>query len=156
MHDCEYVPLCDPSRGYILAHTVSVCKNKSLVYATPLPDVEILRECIPTGFDQISTPEIFNRVRQSMRGKLIACIEMGIEFSSEGDDGEGQEEQSLISCMIRGSLTKVPNQQELKERIRQASEMVTEDIRRVGVNLHVLNSKSDLTNFATGTLVTIQ
>ena len=35
---------------------------------------------------------------------------MGIESSSEEeDDGEGQEEQSLISWMIRGSLSLAMN-----------------------------------------------
>ena len=49
---------------------------KSLVYATPVPDVDILRERIQTGFDHIrNTPGIFNRVRQSMERRLRGCIE---------------------------------------------------------------------------------
>ncbi|XP_023313209.1 uncharacterized protein LOC111693200 [Anoplophora glabripennis] len=49
---------------------------KTLVYATPVENVDQLRERIVASCDIIrNTPEIFLRVRQSMRRRIAACIE---------------------------------------------------------------------------------
>lgn len=51
---------------------------KSLVYRNPIDNVEELRNRIITSCDIIrQTPGIFERVRQSMRRRLDACIDVG-------------------------------------------------------------------------------
>lgn len=50
---------------------------KTLVYNTPVPTLEELRNRITEGCDTIrNTPGIFERVRRSMRRRTEACIEM--------------------------------------------------------------------------------
>lgn len=48
---------------------------KSIVYASPVQSVEELRDRIVNGFNTIrQTPGIFQRVRESMRRRLDACV----------------------------------------------------------------------------------
>lgn len=51
---------------------------KSLVYTTPLNNVDDLRNRIINGFETIrNTPGVFERVRASMRRRADACIRVG-------------------------------------------------------------------------------
>ena len=48
---------------------------KALVYRTPIQDVQSLRARIMTGCETIcNTPGIFQRMRDSIRGRVDACI----------------------------------------------------------------------------------
>lgn len=64
-------PDLNPLDFYLWGHL------KSVVYATPVPDVAELRERIINGCIQIrGMPGIFERVRQSMLRRVRSCIEM--------------------------------------------------------------------------------
>jgi len=49
---------------------------KTIVHATPVRDIQDLRNRITTGCETIRcTPGIFERVRESMRRRVTACIQ---------------------------------------------------------------------------------
>ena len=65
-------PDCNPLDFFLWGHL------KTLVYRQPVPNVEELRERIVAGFQTVrDTPGILERVRQSMRRRMEACIEVG-------------------------------------------------------------------------------
>ena len=63
-------PDLNPMDFYVWGHL------KTLVYSTPVNDVESLRQRIVNGCETIqNTPGIFQRVRQSMLRRAEACVE---------------------------------------------------------------------------------
>ncbi|PSN51140.1 hypothetical protein C0J52_21622 [Blattella germanica] len=94
---------------------IKVILKRKLENNLLLKDVFFLAGCcklIYLVFDKIEKPHWNNNGCECLQNGQIQRIVnkwskmMGIESSSEeDDDGEGQEEQSLISWIIRGSLS---------------------------------------------------